>query len=212
MSAMLVRSTVLLTLACLIVSGCDEQCENGYKIKKEYSTVFWEDSWHENLKDEILDGAVRTSTWAYKSGRSVDIRCFQDRTRKLFQYDLRYSIGAPLLARLVSELQKAGPAELLVNIDGATAATVPVSIIKQESGIDFLGSIEPTLIAKLEGANEVVVVMPRQNNQKLDEVVEFKVAGLRENIQPVKKACAGIHSAPEPTPVNNEQEKKKASN
>ena len=64
--------------------------------------------------------------------------------------------------------------ELVVSIDGATAANIPATIIPQDGGLDFLGSIDPVLIEKLEGAKETVVVMPRQNNQKLDELIEFK--------------------------------------
>jgi hypothetical protein len=189
-----------------MASGCSEQCENGYKIKKEY--LFWHDSWHESSKDTILDGAVRTSTWTFKDARSVDIRCFEPRSGDP-RYDIRYSIDVPLLKRLAPDLEKAGAVELVVSIDGLFVESVPVSVVPQESSLDFLGAIPPTLIDKLENAKETVVVMPRQNEQKLDEVIEFRVAGFRENIEPVKKACATIHSPAGPLSPDGPLESKR---
>src|SRR5262245_22480143 len=125
------RTLVMAGLVSLGVAGCDE-CENGFKIKKEYSTIFYNESWHTLDKDTILDGAVRTETYTMKDARILTVRCFQgSASSKIIQYDIRYSIYVPLLARVAPELEKAGPIEFIISIDGLTVARVPTKVIVQ---------------------------------------------------------------------------------
>jgi hypothetical protein len=42
------RSSITGMLAVTALTVCDQACENGYKIKKEYSVIFWHETWHEN--------------------------------------------------------------------------------------------------------------------------------------------------------------------
>jgi len=203
--------SALLVAVCILLAGCRDKCENGFKIKTEYRTIFWDDSWHEKSKDTIVDGAVRTSTWTYKSGRALYIRCFQSSGRELSWFDIRYSINMPLLKRLFGELEGAGPIMLLVNIDGLNVAGVEARIVQQDDGIDFLASVPPELIDKLYAAQKDVVVMPRQQERNLDIVIEFGVAKLRENLEPVKNACASLRNDP-PTEPSPQDEPKKAEN
>jgi len=202
------RSGALLAGACSLLVGCGDECENAFKIKTEYRTIFWEDSWNENSKDTIVDGALRTSTWTYKSGRSLSIRCFQtsDRDRSIF--DIRYSINAPLLKQLAPELQTAGEVKLLVNVDGSNVASLEARVIPQDDGIDFLASVPPALIDQLSSAHKDIVVMPRQKEKNLDTVLEFGVAKLRENLEPVKKACASLRNNPRKDPSRPDEPKK----
>jgi len=162
-------------MAVTLLVGCDPQCENGYKIKKEYSTIFDHETWHESDKDMLLYGAIRTSTWTYKDGRVLRVRCFPASAPSSFkQYDIRYSIEVPLLVRVVPELEKAGPIEFVISVDGVSVGSVPTRIIAQKESIDFLAKIEPSLIDKLQSAKKTVVVMPRQKGERLDDVTEFK--------------------------------------
>jgi hypothetical protein len=103
---------------CLLIAGCNE-CENGFKIKTEYKTIFWEDRWHESGKDTLLDGAVRTTTWASKDARGLTLRCFKASVDGGSpHYDLRYKINIPLLKRIGPELEKSGPIDIVVSVDG----------------------------------------------------------------------------------------------
>jgi hypothetical protein len=70
-------------------------------------------------------------------------------------------------------------------------------VIAQKEGIAFLSPIGPALIDKLEAAKSTVVVMPRQKNERLDDIIEFKVAKLAENIKPVKDECKSLHNKEE---------------
>lgn len=202
------RTILLIASACQLLAACDEKCENGFKIKTDYKTVFYRDSWFDSPKDTVLDGAVRVETWSYKSGRSLTFRCFQDRTGSFTQYDLRYSINAPLLKRLAEDLQKEGDVQLVVSVDGTAAANIKVRTVPQDSGIDFLGQIQPSLIDTFATAKETIVAMPRQNNEKLDDLIEFGVANLQENLGPVKKACAGLLKVPQDIPAQEPSESK----
>jgi hypothetical protein len=127
----------------------------------------------------------------------------------MLQYDIRYSINAPLLSRMVPELQKAGPMEIVISIDGVAVASIATRVVAQKGSIDFLSSLEPRLIDNLEAAKKAIVVMPRQAGEKLDDVIEFGVAKLAEYIKPVKEACRVIHEKQEPTPEQPKQELKK---
>lgn len=124
---------------------------------------------------------------------------------------MRYSIDAPLLKQLAPELQKAGAVKILVNVDGSNVASIEARVIPQDDGIDFLASVPPALIDQLSSAQKDIVVMPRQKENNLDTVLEFGVAKLRENLEPVKKACASLRKEPrkDPSPVD---EPKKAEN
>ena len=207
------RGLIITLIATIGLVGCDQQCEKGYKIKKEYSTIFWHESWHENSKDTLLDGAIRTETWSYKDGRVLTVRCFQSAKQgglpQVQQYDIRYSINAPLLVRVVPELQKSGAIEIVVSIDGVAVGSLTTKVVAQKGSIDFLTPVDPQLVDKLEAAKKTVVVMPRQLGEKLDDLIEFGVAKLAENIKPVKEACRAIDEKREPAPAKPKQEIKK---
>lgn len=188
--------SIATTLCALLVAGCDDKCENGFKIKKEYTTIFYHESWHMPEKDTLLDGAIRTETYAYKGARSITVRCFQSASRDYKMYDIRYSIDVPLLVRVVPEIEKAGPVEFVVSIDGVPAGSVPARIIAQKASVNFLGRIEPALLEKFNAAKKSLIVMPRQANTHLDDVTEFGVTKLAEHLVKVKEACASLHDAP----------------
>lgn len=202
------RSGALIAGACILLGGCGDECENGFKIKTEYRTIFWEDSWNENSNDTIVDGAVRTSTWTYKSGRSLRIRCFQASDRHFSRFDIRYSIDAPLLKQLAPELKKAGPVKLLINVDGSNVASAEAQVVAQDDGIDFLAAVPAAVIDQLSLAQKDIVVMPRQKEVNLDTVLEFGAAKLRENLEPVKKACASLRKEPGKDPSRADEPKK----
>ena len=206
------RRLIFAAVAPLALAGCDYQCENGFKIKKEYSTIFWNESWHGSEKDNVLDGAIRTSTWTYKDARVLHVRCFQaSPTSKHISYDIRYSIEVPLLVRLVPEIERAGPIEFVVSVDGRAVGFIPTRIVAQKESIDFLANVEPDFIDKLEGAKKSVAIVPRQRNEKLDHIREFKVAKLAENIKLVKEACKSIHDEERPAAEDPKPEVKQAS-
>jgi hypothetical protein len=68
--------------------------------------------------------------------------------------------------------------------------TLPVV---DDHGISFLAQLEPALIDRLAAAQKSIVVMPRQAEENLDDVIEFGVADLKTHIEPVKAACAELH-------------------
>lgn len=182
-------------LAACLLAGCDDKCENGYKVKTEYKYVTFSEYWHESPKDEFFDGAIRVSTNTYKSGRNLELRCFKNSIEGLGRLDFRYTISTPLLARLVPELQKAGPIELIISVDGVAAGSIAARTVSHDFGISFLGELKPELVVKIAAAHKSIVAMPRQGDKKLDEAIEFGVAELAKHIQPVRKACEA------PTPV-----------
>lgn len=185
--------------ALMMLAGCDD-CEDGFKVKTEYRTIFQNDRWHESLKDTLLDGAMRITTWTLKDSRSLTIRCFRSRPDQgKPQYDLRYTIWAPLLSRIAPEIEKAGRVELVVSLDGTAIGLLEAQSIKHDDGISFLADLEPALVDRLAAAEKSIVVMPRQENERLDNVIEFGVADLKKHIEPVKAACAEA-GQPEQTP------------
>jgi hypothetical protein len=118
----MIKHTKHLTLAAMsvLLSGCNE-CENGFKVRTEYKTIFFSESWHENPKDTFLDGAIRVTTSIYKEARALTVRCFKARDPNIKPvYDLQYTISIPLLKRIGPELEKAGAAEIVVTVDGTS--------------------------------------------------------------------------------------------
>jgi hypothetical protein len=102
------------------------------------------------------------------------VRCFQAAGPTGHkQYDIRYSIEVPLLVRFESEIQKAGPIEFIVIIDGTPVGSIPTQIVAQKTSMDFLAPVQPALIDKLEGAKKTILVMPRQKNEGLDGSCRF---------------------------------------
>jgi hypothetical protein len=178
-------------LSCALLSACDqfEQCQNGYKIKREYRTILYNDIWHKNPEDKLLDGATRVSTSTSKDARAISIRCFKHKGSLTGFFDLRYEISVPLLARAVEDIEKAGEIELVISVDGTSIGSSAAHIAKHDFGISFLGSISPSTLEKLAAAQEKIIVMPRQQNKSQDEVIEFGVAELYKHIMPVKSAC-----------------------
>lgn len=185
----------------LLLSGCGE-CENGYKVKTEYKYVTSSEFWHARLKDTLLDGAVRVNTWSLKSGRGIELRCFRHRpdapTAKL---DLRYTLYVPMLKRVVPELQKVGGTELVISVDGMPVGAIKAQPISHDDGVSFLGDIDRALLDKIGEAKKSVVVMPRRPSERLDEVIEFGVAGLSKHIEPVRSACATSLPNAQPAPA-----------
>ncbi|MCL4765784.1 MAG: hypothetical protein KJZ80_06110 [Hyphomicrobiaceae bacterium] len=169
-------------------------------MKTEYKYVMGYEFWHENPKDAFLDGAVRVSTSSFKSGRTLTVRCFKPSADSAMAgSDLRYVIDAPLLKKVVPELEKAGNIELVVSIDGVVVASIlKVRPIAHDFGISFLGEIKPDLLERIGSAEKSVVVMPRQGSNKLDDMIEFGVAELAKHIEPVRRACATAGNVPLP--------------
>jgi hypothetical protein len=199
-----VRLATLLAVPLLFV-GC-EQCEKGFKIKTEYQTVFWTDYWHDSPKDTLLDGAIRTSTWTSKRGRTLTIRCFRFRAGKGEpSYDLRFKINVPLLARLGPDIKDAGIAELVVNVDGTAIGIFEARPITHDDGISFLADVDAPTVEELAAAEDSIITMPRQEGKKLDQVIEFGVTELVKHLKPVKAACAELHKPEQPTrtPLEN---------
>ena len=91
-------------------------------------------------------------------------------------------IVAPLLKKVVPELEKAG--------------TIEVRSIAHNIGISFLGEIEPQMPERIGSAIERVIVMPRQGCEKLDDTIDFGVVGFAKHIEPAKKACAATGNVP----------------
>src|SRR5262249_23113551 len=162
-------------IASNMMGACDQNtCENGYKIKTEYKAIFGYEQWHESLKDTLLDGAVRTTTWTLKNGRGLTIRCFKANPANARpQYDLRYSINVPLLSNLGVELEKVGGSELVVTVDGTAVGTFKTRVIANTDGLAFLSDLTPEMVDKLASASKTIVVMPRQKETHLDEMIEF---------------------------------------
>lgn len=188
----------LKVMGCIAIAGCSEECENGYKVKTEYKYVMGYEFWHENPKDDLLDGAIRVSTSSYKEGRALTIRCFKGSAQNHEpRLDIRYQIDAPLLKRVVAELEKNGPIEMVVSVDGKVIGTFSAKPISHDFGISFLGEVNSRLVDQIGAASKNVVVMPRQQFEKLDDMIEFGVAELVKHIEPVKKAC-GVEKADNP--------------
>jgi TPR repeat protein len=145
--------------------------------------------WYENLEDHIMDGAVRVKTWTFKNGRGLDIRCFKASNSGAGQFDLRYSIEVPLLGRLVPDLEKKGEIRLIVSADGVSIGAYDAHVVKHDFGISFLATIAPEDVDKLAAATKKLAVVPRQQNEPLDDATEFGVDGLIKNLVPVNAAC-----------------------
>src|SRR5262249_37144905 len=149
-------------------------------------------------------------TYTIKDSRHLTVRCFQGAPpSKVHHYDIRYSIYVPLLVRIVPELQKAGPVEFIISIDGTSVARLPASVFSQQESLDFLATAEPALIDKIDAAKKRIVVMPRQKQEALDKITEFGVAKLSERLVKVKEACSSLHKPNEPVNKETPQETKK---
>jgi hypothetical protein len=184
------RGSVLGIVASgLFLAGCEQQCEHGYKIKTEYHTIFFHESWNASPDDKILDGAVRISASTFKDGRALIVRCFKLKPEDKGGFDLRYEIDVPLLARFVPEMQKAGEVELVVNVDGVTVGSYKAIVAAHDFGISFLAGVDLASIEKLGAAQRKIIVMPRQGDKAQDDVIDFGVAELAKHIGPVKEAC-----------------------
>ncbi|MGA7327829.1 MAG: tetratricopeptide repeat protein [Rhodomicrobium sp.] len=146
-------------------------------------------SWHTSSEDKTFDGAVRTAAWASRQERTISLRCFKSNSEATGSLDLRYEINVPLLGRVVPDLEKAGEIALTVSIDGVAIGSLKARAIKHDFGMSFLADLEPAMLDKFGSAEHKVVVMPRQNDASLDEIIEFGVKGLTNNIEPVKTAC-----------------------
>ena len=198
----MIKHTKHLTLAAMsvLLSGCNE-CENGFKVRTEHKTIFFSESWHENPKDTFLDGAIRVTTSTYKEARAVTVRCFKASNSNVKPvYDLRYTISIPLLKRIGPELEKAGAAEIVVAVDGTSIGAFKARPLSHNDGVSFLADVPQEVIDKLATAQKAIVVMPRQRDEKLDEVLEFGVAKLADHIKPVIAACAPTTLAPPAAP------------
>ena len=198
------RAACLIIIASALLTACNE-CENGYKVKTEYKYVSSSDFWLASPADTYLDGAIRTTTSTYKDARSLTLRCFQPASDKQHTtFDLRYTISAPLLKRVVPELQKAGSVEIVVTVDGISIGTFKARAFSHDHGVSFLADINRDIVEKIAAASKKIVAMPRQKDEKLDELIEFGVAELSKHINPVKKACENARSldmAPTPEPL-----------
>ncbi len=191
-----------------MLGGCYEckdvrvETKTEYKTKTEYTTLFFSESWNENLKDTLLDGSIRTETSTFKDARGLTIRCFKATIKDYKpQLDLRYRIEIPLLKKIGKELEKA-PTEMIVTVDGQAIGTVKSRAIAHDFGISFLGDVPMEIVDKLAAATKTIVVMPRQNGEKMDEAIEFGVGRLVDYIKPVKKACETVPEPQAPAPAS----------
>lgn len=182
-----------LILGLAILPSAESRCENSDKRETQYRTIFYDEKWYGNSEDTILDGATRVSTSTSKNARSLIVRCFKMKDDPDGNFDLRYEISVPLLARAVPEIQRAGDLELVVNVDGATIGAYKARVAKHDFGISFLASIPPFLLDKLAAAQKKIIVMPRQENKSQDEAIEFGVADLPKHLDPVKAACKDVN-------------------
>lgn len=198
---MKVRTFSVCLVSALLSAGCDE-CENGYRVVTEYKYVMSYDHWHETLKDEYFDGAIRITTWTIKNGRTLTLRCFKPSIDhgdpKL---DVRYTIYTPLLKRIVPELNKAGAIEMVITVDDAPIGSVEVRPLAHDFGISFLGDINRETVDRIVAGTKSIVVMPRQGSEGLDDAIEFGIANLAKYIEPVMKACDIERPAVDPGPA-----------
>lgn len=192
---MLIARRLVLVLLAASLFGCDDRkgaSDVRSEYKTEYRTVFWDEAWNENPKDTLLDGNMRVQTATYKSGRSLTVRCFKfSSPGSRPTYDLRYSINVPLLTRIGADLQKAVAPQLVVAVDGISIGVLEASIVVDDGGISFLAPMAPDFLGMLSAAKKSIVSMPRQNNEKLDAVIEFGVGNFEKYLVPVQQACAG---------------------
>ncbi len=145
--------------------------------------------WHENPEDSFMDGAVRVKTWTFKDVRNLEIRCFKASGADTGRYDLRYSIEVPLLSRIAPDLEKRGQIRLVASADGVPLGTFNAQVVKHDFGISFLASLAPSDVDKLAAATKKLSVVPRQENEPLDNITEFGVDGLVQYLAPVNAAC-----------------------
>jgi hypothetical protein len=153
-------------------------------------------SWHTDEDDGLLDGAIRVSTSAIREERVLKIRCFSPSVGSEKRgLDLRYTIQVPLLRRLEPELNKFGPVELVVQVDGRPIATLKARAVAHDFGLSFLADLPVEHLAGLASARDTIIVMPRQNAENLDEIIRFRVGGLAKTLVPVRMAC-GLLATP----------------
>lgn len=169
-------------LAVLTLSGCDNVCPGP-------RTIFWGDSWHASEKDSLLDGAKRTSIWTYKDGRSVTVRCFQLNQEAKPFYDLRYEIESPLLEPVATSLQSSKSLTVTLAIDGQVANIYKGRAGYQNETFYLLFDLDKAAILKLASAKKSVNALPRNDQKKLDIVIDFGVENLSKIIEPVLQAC-----------------------
>ncbi len=186
--------SVLITSTLL--AGCVEleKCEGGYRIKSgpakiEYKTIFFDQTWYDSPDDKLLDGAIRIRTWTNKDARTLYLRCFKPSQGSKGALDMRYSISVPLLSKFVSEINKSGDVNLVVSVDGLAIGSYKARVVSHDFGISFLADIDIATLEKIAAAKKKIIVMPRQKNQSLDEIIEFGVAKLSEHLKPVFEAC-----------------------
>jgi hypothetical protein len=195
----LIATSAALALAALGLAGCgDSGCATSEKappIKTEYKYEYisYSDLWHEGGQDDLLDGAIRVRTWTMMDGRTLSLRCYVYKpAQREPQFDLRYSIEVPLLKRVAEEVQKAGPVQLALAIDGTTHSMLEASALKHDWGMSFLADISPETLDAIAAAKETIVVMPRQKGEKLDSIIKFGVARLVDLVKPVEETCARL--------------------
>lgn len=173
------KTTLLAAVLGLLLAGCDEVS-----------------SWHADEDDAFIDGATRISTSAVRDERALTIRCFSPSTGNESRGpDIRYSIPVPLLRRLEPELNKLGPIDLVVQVDGKPIATLKGRAVAHDFGLSFLADLPDGILSSLASARDTIIVMPRQNSENLDEIIRFRVGGLAKNLVPVRMAC-GLLATP----------------
>ncbi len=183
-------------IASTLLVGCVEleKCEGGYRIKSGsakiiYKTIFFDQTWYDSPDDVYLDGAIRIKTWTSKDARRLHLRCFKPSQESKGALDIRYSISVPLLSKVASEIVKNGDVNLVVSVDGLAIGSYKARVVSHDFGISFLADIDIATLQKIAAAKEKIIVMPRQKNQNLDEIIEFGVAKLSEHVKPVFEAC-----------------------
>ncbi|MBS0251358.1 MAG: hypothetical protein JSR78_09885 [Proteobacteria bacterium] len=186
----------LLSVGLILALGACDDPSTGSKRS------YYDDYWIQESKDTFLDGSVRTSAWTSKEGRELKLRCFRFMPDSpTGSFDLRYVIDVPLLARVLPEIEKAGPVQLVLSIDGLSIGSVDVRPLAHDFGISFLGNVSGEMLDKIAAAKTSVIAMPRQGSDKLDEVIEFGVGDLAKTIEPVKRACKPLSLLQPPADV-----------
>jgi hypothetical protein len=110
---------------------------------------------------------VRTTTWACKDARGLTLRCFKASVDGGSpHYDLRYKINKPLLKRIGPELEKSGPIDIVVSVDGTAVVVLKARTVTHDHGISFLADVNLETIDKVSGASKSIVAMPRHKGEK----------------------------------------------
>lgn len=171
--------------------------EHGLRIHAEAKYQSVAARWHADTGEGMDDGAVRTGTSVFKDGRELTIRCFRALPdANLAKTDLRYTIFIPLLAKVAGEIEKAGPIELMMSVDGQPVHVLPGRVIAHDFGISFLAPVSLEQIGRLKRAGKKLVARPRQAGKHLDRRIEFPVTELAEQLPAVEKACAAPVAVP----------------